>query len=272
MAPMLCPGSVGIALAMALLGDRHACGHFHGQDPGQTPGASVMPVQSCVAPAPEGCSLGLRKGKAWPGDSQWTGRGQGPQSLWGAGGPPGASLQASSHRDTSFRSRCHWGAWKDNPTQQAQGEGARVGGHPSPRSPTLQGRSLGDELGLSGCQASVWPVQTSASSQGGSQGAGFALPRGHMQLTGQDIQQSWRHFTSDVEGWGSIMMSPPAPSMLPPESPTVAQEGDSGRFRSAPEGRQSGRPGKPRHCEFAGQKPWRGGSLGVCRAQINPCM
>lgn len=32
------------------------------------------------------------------------------------------------------------------------------------------------------------------------------------------------------------MMSPPAPSMLPPESPTVAQEGDSGRFRSAPEG------------------------------------
>ena len=25
--------------------------------------------------------------------------------------------------------------------------------------------------------------------------------------------------------------------MLPPESPTVAQEGDSGRFRSTPEGR-----------------------------------
>ena len=25
----------------------------------------------------------VQKGKAWPGDSQWTGRGQGPRASWG---------------------------------------------------------------------------------------------------------------------------------------------------------------------------------------------
>lgn len=50
------------------------------------------PGAVCVAPAPEGCSLGLQKGEAWPGDSQWTGRGQGPRASWG---PPRDFLTTS---------------------------------------------------------------------------------------------------------------------------------------------------------------------------------
>lgn len=72
-------GSVGVALATALLRIRRAPGNFSRESPGQIPRAFVTPVQCCDAPALAGHSQGLRKGAARPWghlcqeDSQRTG-------------------------------------------------------------------------------------------------------------------------------------------------------------------------------------------------------
>lgn len=170
MAPTLCPGSVGTP-GNGLLGDRRARGHFLRTGPRADswglcdPGAVL-------------CSAQAQKDALWPPevrgmarDSQWTGRGQQPRASWGATGDFTTSIASQGH--ICQICKMPLGGLKDKATQQVQGEGAGVGSCPAPRSPTLQGRSLGDKLGALWAPALVWSVQASASSQGGSQGAGL---------------------------------------------------------------------------------------------------